>query len=61
MRKIHKLEKPYPNIPISIVALYWEGISINAVRENAASFLDRGTFFAIISEKFTNCRMMKLN
>ena len=43
-----------PSILSSIVALYWEGISINAARENAASFREGGMFLDIISVKFTN-------
>lgn len=44
----------YPKISSSIVALYWEGISINAARANSVSFRDEGIFFDIISVKFTN-------
>lgn len=49
----------YPNILSSRVALYWEGISINAARANSASFLERSIFFVIISVKFTNYRRQK--
>lgn len=45
----------YPNMPSSRVALYWEGISIRAERANSVCFLDRSTFFDMISVKFTNC------
>lgn len=44
----------YPNRPSSMVALYWEGISIKAARENSVSFLNGSTFFDMISVKFTN-------
>lgn len=47
-------KKTYPKIPNSTVALYCGGISINAERANAASFLDCAMFLDIISEKFTN-------
>jgi hypothetical protein len=47
-------KKTYPKIPNSTVALYCCGISINAERANAASFLDCAMFLDIISEKFTN-------
>lgn len=51
-----KCEEPntYPSRLSSIAALYWEGISINAARAKAASFLEGGTFLDIISVKFTN-------
>lgn len=44
----------YPKRPSSIVALYCEGISINAERANSVSFRDWGTDFDIISVKLTN-------
>lgn len=44
----------YPSMLSSIVALYWEGISINADRANSVSFRDGATFFDIISVEFTN-------
>ena len=47
-------KKTYPKIPNSTVALYCCGISINAERANAASFLDCAMFLDIISEKFKN-------
>jgi len=46
--------KFYPSRLSSIAALYWEGISINAARANAASFREGGMFFDISSVKFTN-------
>ena len=49
-----KFSNLYPNMPSSIVALYWEGISIKAARANSACFLDGSTSFDIISVKLTN-------
>lgn len=45
----------------SNVAWYWVGISINAERENSASFLDWSTFFDMISVKLTNYKRCRKN
>jgi len=47
-------------MPRSIVALYWEGISIKADRAKSVSFLLESTLLDIISVKFTNYMQPKL-
>lgn len=49
----------YPNRLWSMVALYWDGISIKAARANSVSFRFESTFFDIISVKFTNYTQSK--
>lgn len=50
----------YLHMLSSFVALYWEGISINAATTNSISSRDAAAFFDIISVKFTNWKSTKI-
>lgn len=59
MKNAFVIQSTYPNIPNSLVALYWIGISISAARAKAVSFSEDDVYLDMISVKLTNCQNRK--